>query len=372
MRSIGIDVSKDKFDVCLKEAVGVGRSRVVASTKFGNDPEGIARFQAWVRSHKSGGALCVMEATGVYHENLLYALYDGGFQCAAVPPNRVHSFAKAENVRAKTDKSDAALIAEFGIKYRAEITPWEPCSANLRRIRCCSREVQAIDELLAALKNQLHALSRSVGIPADIMEAHEGLISAAEQAKARALECISELLGEDRVLRDKVALVTPIKGVTELTAARILSETNCFSGFPCARKATAYAGLNVTVHQSGQSSKRGHVSKAGNAHLRGLLYMPALCASLHEPVFTRARERILSRTAVKKKAIVAVMRRLLAVMYAVVKSGVPFDPGHRWAPTPRKRHAVATPHTRNEGPGTVPPLDKAPLKAAAFLTHLQR
>jgi len=89
----------------------------------------------------------------------------------------------------------------------------------------------------------------------------------------------------------------------------------------------AFVGLNPTVHQSG-SSVRGkpHLSKKGNAVIRRALYMPAIVARRYNPVIKAFADRLKKAGKPNMVIIGAVMRKLLHIIYGVLKSGMSFDP----------------------------------------------
>ena len=118
-----------------------------------------------------------------------------------------------------------------------------------------------------------------------------------------------------------------IKGIGELTAAKLLAEYRAITDFEDVRQLVAYAGLNPRQRQSG-SSVRGssRISKMGQASIRAALYMPAVCAQRHNRILRAYAQRLAQAGLCKPAIVVAVMRKLLHLVYGILKSGQPFDP----------------------------------------------
>ncbi len=114
------------------------------------------------------------------------------------------------------------------------------------------------------------------------------------------------------------------------TAQRIVAFIGDVTRFSHPKQMTAYIGLNPRQRQSG-SSIQGCVgiSRIGNAYLRKILYMPALVAIKHNPIIKAFYANLISKGKPKKLAICAAMRKLVHLIYGILKSGKPFDP--HWA-----------------------------------------
>ena len=116
--AVGIDISKDDFHACIKEKAAGGNVRVKGSSTFANNDGGFKEFAAWVAKREPAGCTTtyVMEATGNYYEDLAYALYSSGANVCVVLANKVNHFIKSLNVKTKTDKVDADMIAQLGVE----------------------------------------------------------------------------------------------------------------------------------------------------------------------------------------------------------------------------------------------------------------
>ena len=117
-----------------------------------------------------------------------------------------------------------------------------------------------------------------------------------------------------------------LSGIGFLTAVNVFAETNGFNLIRNKRQLTSYAGLDVKEKQSGTSVKgKPRISKKGNRHLRKAMHLPALSAIKHDKRFKAIFIRLVSKHGIKMKAVVAVQRKLLEMMYTLCKTGVPYD-----------------------------------------------
>ena len=121
-------------------------------------------------------------------------------------------------------------------------------------------------------------------------------------------------------------LLCSITGVGLLTAATVLGETNGFDLIRNKRQLTSYAGLDVKEKQSGTSVKgKPRISKKGNRNLRKAMHLPALTAIRHDERFKALFARLMARHGIKMKAVVAVQRKLLEMMFTVFKKKEKYD-----------------------------------------------
>ena len=134
------------------------------------------------------------------------------------------------------------------------------------------------------------------------------------------------LTKKDEEVKKAIDMACSIPGVGTLTAATVLAETNGFELIRNKRQLVSYAGLDVREKQSGTSVKgKARISKKGNKYLRKAMHMPALAAIRHEDRFKAIFARLVAKHGIKMKAVVAVQRKLLEIIYAIVKTNKPYD-----------------------------------------------
>jgi transposase len=137
---------------------------------------------------------------------------------------------------------------------------------------------------------------------------------------------IRSIIDNDPTLRGKRELLTSIPGIGERLAVTILGELPNLGEFRSAKALSAFTGLCPREFRSGKSISASWLSKAGNVHLRRMLYMPAVAAIRFNPVLRAFADRLRSAGKHGKQIVAAVMRCLLVLAYGVLKSERPFDP----------------------------------------------
>jgi transposase len=311
---LGVDVAKEKFDVCLLH----GDQRW--SGTFSNDAAGFAKLDVWLVKRADGQVQACMEATGRYGENLAAHLHEAGHRVSIVNPARIKHYAKSQMRRNKTDKIDAAIIADF---CRTQTThEWHPPNEAERTL---VQLVRRYDNLVADQtreKNRLKAGELAEAVQASI-EAHLTFLN--EQIETVYTQ-IQEHIDQHPELKSKRTLLESIPGIGKKTAAILLAEMPNPHQLS-AKQVAAFAGLTPEQLASGQYRRRQDtLSKLGSVTLRTALYMPALAAMRFNPLTEALAQRLQQKGKLPMTIIAAVMRKLLVIAYGVLKSGKPFDP----------------------------------------------
>lgn len=341
MYCVGIDVASEKFDAVFKESAE-GRTKIKGSRKFTNDGKGFEELLRWSKKRKKdkNELLFVMEATGVYHENLCYFLYGQDEEVKVVLPQKVKYYAKSLNIKTKTDKVDAGIIAGIGLERSQKLRSWQPPSKQFKAIRDISREVTRLKKSKTAAACQVHALQAG-------HESYPEVVDVAQRHQENLGELIDELEGllldrvkEDEKLYERLKRVSTIKGLGILSAIKIVAETNGFLLFDNIRQVVSYAGLDIIEKQSGKYNGRSKLSKKGNSYLRQVLYMPAVSAATHNEKLKKVYDRLNEKFVHKKQSLAAVMRKLLVLTYTLWKNGEEYDPDHQWQGEKRKREVA--------------------------------
>ncbi len=254
---------------------------------------------------------------------------------SVVNPARIKAYAASQLPRNKTDKLDAALMADFG---RTQSPPlWTPPDPAWRELRTLVRHLEDLESDRQREANRLHAVQHSAAtsptVSAHLQQQLDLLPKQVEQVKAQ----IHNHIDQHPELKRQRDLLVSVKGIGELTAAKLLAEFQNIGAFSDVRQLVAYAGLNPRQRQSGSSVRgQSHISKTGAASIRAALYMPAVCAHRHNPLLRAYAERLTQHGLCKMEVVVAVMRKLLHLVDGILKSGQPFDPHYleHWGATP--------------------------------------
>lgn len=324
--SVGIDISQKTFHVCISVIDSEQRVTIKGSREFENRALEFEHFLEWVKRHQKEDLPLsyVMEATGVYHENLCHFLYKAGVSVSVVVPTMSKRYAQSLGTDNKTDKVDAKVLSRMGAERALDL--WQPFSPSILSLRGLCRHHESLQQTKSAMNNQLHALSSG----AYEYELQKGNLLALLELIEKQLEevnkAIEKSVKEDALLNNKWEKCKGIHGIGLLSFATIIAETNGFSLFYNERQLVSYAGYDIINNQSGNHTGKTKISKKGNKHLRRILYMPALSAvKAEDSVFAHLYHRVFERTKIKMKGYVAVQRKLLTTIFHLCKKDVAYD-----------------------------------------------
>jgi transposase len=319
--TLGIDISKATLDVVLLRS-GQGAQ----AAQYANTPAGHKKLAKWLRKRKAGQVHVCLEATGLYGDEVALFLHEEGHTVSVVNPARIKAYAESQLRRNKTDRLDAALIADF---CRTQQPPaWEPPDPAWRELRALARHLLDLKDMRQQERNRLQA-----GVTSDTvrttLQAHIAFI---QQQIDDLEQDIRDHIDHHPDLKRQRDLLESIPGIGHLTASLLVAEIGDLRRFDHAGQVVAFAGLNPRHRRSG-SSVHGQtpISKTGSATLRRILYFPAISARSHNALIAPWCEQLAARGKTKMQVIVAAMRKLLVIAYGVLKSGQPFDPNFQMA-----------------------------------------
>jgi transposase len=339
-QNVGIDASKDQLEVCFSTINEQQQIKIKGTRHFTNTAKGLEELVDWALKKSTAEAPLgfTVEATGVYHEELAYFLQAQGLEVHVVLPNKAKAYAKSLNVKSKTDKKEANVLARMGLERR--LTPWKPISASMRQLKKLSRERSALLQDKTALYNRLHAEAHSYEPQADIQQRRQAHLDFMEDQIEAIESRLKELVQADWALSAKIDKLQTIPGVGFITAVTIAAETDGFALFRSRAQLVSYAGYDVVERQSGSSVLgKTRISRIGNRYVRRALYFPAWTLIKHDEHHRDVYERICERTRIKMKGGVAVQRRLLCLMYTLWKTDAVFDPDYEAKKAQQKQQA---------------------------------
>ena len=318
--SIGMDMAKRNFKACLCALNDNQEVKVKASSTFDNTLSGYNKFWLWQLKHqKETSSICfTMESTGSYHEKVAWFLYNKKQVVNIVLPNRAKAFLTSLGHKSKNDKMDARGLAHMGAIQ--QLIPWNPISKELYTLRSLTRHLEDLQNLRTSLKNQKEQNSYGMFEVKQVSKSIDKTLKALEKQIADVKKSISSLLQQDEILSKKTTCITSIKGVSTMTAAVIIAETNGFELISNIKQLVSYSGYDVKQNQSGQMNGKTRISKKGNAHIRRAMHLPAFNVVRYNlKPFENLYQRVFERTGIKMKAYVAVQRKLLAIIYVLWK-----------------------------------------------------
>jgi transposase len=313
---LGIDVAKATVDVVL-----LLEEQASIHGQFDNNPTGFKQLKRWLDKRGVQTLHACLEATGNFSDALATYLHEAGYTVSVVNPARISAYAKSQLRRNKTDKLDAALIAQF---CRTQTPPaWSPPDPAWKELQGLVRHLQDLESTRQSAKNRLSASPSSPAV-VDQLKAQIAFLT---QQMLDTKRLIADHLDQHPDLRQQRDLLTSIPGIGDLTAGKLLAELRSIAAFDNPAQLVAFAGLNPRHHVSG-SSIRGKtvISKQGRPSIRAALYMPAVVAKKHNPILSIFAARLAQRGLAGTQIIVAVMRKLLHLAFGILKSGQPFDP----------------------------------------------
>jgi transposase len=297
---IGIDIAKATLDVAFSKS---GPAR-----QFPNTPEGVTKLlKAISREHPK---LVVFEPTGCYGELLKAALVSGRIPFAMADAAQCRYFARATGQKAKTDPIDAKMLAQMG-----EMLGLQPVTKHFQEVAILAQLVTRRQQLVEDRKTQKGYLESS---PQNLKPDINRIISFFNQEIEAIEAAILTEIEAHPDIKHQVETISSAPGIGPVTATVIVShmpEIGAISG----KQAASLVGLAPFAKDSGES--RGTRSiRGGRIGVRNLLFLAAMSAIRHNAAMKSFYQRLINAGKAKKVAIVAVARKLIVVVNAMVKN----------------------------------------------------
>lgn len=292
---------------------------------FTSNPAGVAAMLEFLATVAPPVELWfVMESTASYSAimaGLLLKLADT--RISIVPPICVTSFIKSKIKRTKNDRIDAQAIRNY-----AEVCQppaWLPPSQTMQRLRDLFLVRESTIQTIVRKKCLLENFSHPSHPGGPAVEALKRSLAFEKAERDQLLEEIERVIADDATLcaDSKNMLSVPHVGV----AVRNMLMTHCLPQLKqlSQRKLLAYCGLCPQQNQSGRSKGQTRMNKAGDPVIRSKLYMSAINSVREEGLMRDYYLKQRANGKSGKSALVSVMRKILYLTQAVVKSGIPFD-----------------------------------------------
>jgi transposase len=313
----GIDVSKDRLDVMVlpeEECCSVS-----------NDAGGWATLVE--RLHDFSISAIGLEASGGYERGVMRTLLAAAMPVRRVNPFKLRQFARASGVLAKSDPLDARMIASF-----VAIMPTRPAQ---RQEPAAERLVEML-----AVRRQLSAEKVAAENASRLLE--DAMLRRLSRRRIARLaadidmldKCLVDIVGTDAALAHRYQLLTSMPGVGTVLACTLIAllpELGCMNR----KQVAALVGVAPYAFESGTLKGRRCIW-GGRANVRQVLYMAAMSASNWNPVLKAFHDRLAAAGKKPKVAIVAVMRKMITMLNAMVRDDVV------WADRLTGRHSVPT------------------------------
>jgi len=386
---VGIDIGKHNHEATILDESG---KEIAGSVKFSNSKAGTQKLLSSIPDLSE--AVFSLEATGHYWIPLYCSLVADNFKVLVLNPIQSDSLRNLYIRKTKTDRKDSFIIADIlrmGRCPESQLANEE----TLKLQTFCRLRFEFLDQVISLKQRLISVLDRifpeyesmfsSVFIessravlknaptPEDILEfdlselsdllrtesrGHFGESKARELKQAAqnsfgitiALDAFkfelkllldqiefieSQICQIDsevkELMKNKSTCITSIPGIGAVLGASILAEIGDISRFSNPKKLTAYAGLDSTVHQSGQfTGTRSRISKRGSTYLRRAIWSAAALARKHNPVLSDYYQKKIQEGKHPQAALGACARKLTHLIYYILKEQKPFDPNYQW------------------------------------------
>lgn len=305
---LGIDVSKAWFDVFLHPAA--------VKARFDNDIAGFRKLVRWLNSVEV--EIVVMEATGGLEAQLFNALQDAEYPVARVNPRWIRDFAKATGRSAKTDQQDARLIALYGTMMKPQ-----PSRVGDRKTdtfkALCARRRQIIHMRNQELNRRQQAhedrISRMIGQTLAFLDAQLAEIEAE----------IDTMIRQNADWRRRREIIESIPGFAATTARTLIADLPEL-GTMTDKQAAALVGVAPINRDSGKQQGYRAIG-GGRPGVRRVLYMATMgAATRNNPRLKSIYQRLLAAGKKPKVAIVAIMRKIIVILNAMIKANQTWRP----------------------------------------------
>jgi transposase len=307
--TIGVDVSKGKLDIYCSA------SKVSQTIK--NDARAIGKWLTTTKAEFTVDKL-VLEPTGGYEDKLLQQLFAKQVPSFFVHTTLINSYKKSQGVKAKTDKLDAFYLAEHALASPSKlkrISGFHFKNKALAELLVASRQLK---QAIGKLKNQQeHGFHHK-----QIKSINKRLLKMHSEELEKVESLILEEINIDKEKKEKYNLLQTLKSIGPANAKAFTAQVPEL-GKVDRRSICSLIGVAPFNRDSGKHNGKRSI-QGGRAEVRCKLYMAALVAIRHNPEMKKVYERLRSQGKAAKIAIVAVMRRLLCIMNAMVRDNKPY------------------------------------------------
>lgn len=313
---IGIDISKDYFDMAIK-----CDETNYSSYRFSNNVKGFKQMLKLMNSQ----SWCVMEASGPYYLRLATYLQEHSVKVSVVNPLVIRRFCQMMLMRAKTDKKDAIMIAQYGRinrpslwssdeDYVLELRQLQTYLNQLNKQRTSFiRQQQAFDQCTVQQPKVRTGIRRQIKrLEGEIMRIEDEMVGIIESHHGEMFEQLQS-----------------IPGLGKKTSLMLIVLTGAFTKFENHKQISSYFGLSPRIFESGKSVKgRSRICKMGMSKIRAMLYMCACNAKRCNLACKQLYDRLIAKGKAGKLALIAVANKLIKQAFAIATNKTTYDPNY--------------------------------------------
>ena len=297
MKVVGVDVASKEHVAFLGEA----------SWPVKNSTKSLKNFIAGLDEE----VVIALESTGGYGDELVKLAFQAGKTVYVLNPRRVKRFRESLDYRAKTDRIDAELIAEYVKLHHKRLHAYEACPEPYASLKELSRKRTLLAQDRQKLAARMKSLKTFTTECKGVLRSFDAMLKSMDKEIAKMLQSVP-----------KTKAVLSVVGIGPLGAAACLGALGHHS-FRNAGAFVAYTGLDLRTSDSGQRKGRKRLSKHGDRVIRKLLYLSAMAASL-TPTWRGYYLRKIQQGYKRVQALVALARMLAKAVFGVFKTGQTF------------------------------------------------
>lgn len=306
---IGIDISKQTFDVCFEQ-----QERLIHKV-YDNNLSGFISFMELIKNRD----IIVMEASGPYYMRLANYLHSHNISVSVLNPLIIRRYSQMRFYRAKTDKKDAATIMEYGVLQRDELPIWKPSQEFIQALQQQHSCLELLRKQYHQTKRQQESFEATGYINNEVSSKLEALLvyltSAVKEIENQMLAICKSYYNQS------YELLTSIPGIGNKTAIMLIVITDNFKKFSHYKKLIAYVGLSPRIYESGTSVKgKGHICKMGKSQIRKLLYLCSWTAKKYNKACKQMYDRLKAKGKPERVIKIAIANKLLKQAFAIANS----------------------------------------------------
>ena len=303
---VGIDISKLTFDVAIKN-----EKEAYAHYKFSNDSKGFSKFLKLLNTQSD---CCVMEASGPYYLKLATFLSQKGIAVSVINPLVIRRFSQMRLIRAKTDKKDAVMIAEYGKTENPK--QWEPESDYVLMLKQMQAYIEQLNKSRTSFIRQREAFRQN---PVKCSMVDQGINTVVESLEKQIKQLEQKMVQIVKEHHQKLfEQIQSIPGLGKKTTMQLIVLSGGFTKFENVKQLSSYVGLSPRIFESGTSVKgRSRICKMGMSRVRAMLYVCAWSAKSCNKACKDLYERLVTKGKAKRLALIAVANKLLKQAFAL-------------------------------------------------------
>lgn len=328
---VGIDVSKLKLDVAVV-IMGVVCTSFTVKNNAAGFKELLKRIQK-LPDYQLANTMFCMESTGIYHITLAEYLAE---QSASVWVENAYTMKHSQGlVRGKSDKLDARLIGEYAYRHADKFRPFDVPSLAIRQLEAVHKQRSKLlkikQQILLEIKE--YEAMEMLEIASIKREMVAGTLESIDEAIKTCRKKMKQIIQENEELKALYDLVTSVEGVDLLMGVYLIFSTGSFKRITNARKYATMIGIVSFEHQSGSSSNR----RKGTSKFADMVGKKMITNAMGNAIrryggLRPYYERKIKEGKPANQVLNACKNKLVHRIFAVVKSGKPYDKFHQWQP----------------------------------------